>query len=50
MAKINLLPWRAAVRKQREREFYIMLGGAAVASACRHSVGVLDEPAHRQPG
>jgi type IV pilus assembly protein PilN len=31
MAKINLLPWRAQVRKQREREFYIMLGGAAVA-------------------
>ena len=28
MAKINLLPWRAQVRKQREREFYIMLGGA----------------------
>jgi len=33
MAKINLLPWRAAVRKQREREFYIMLGGAAAAAA-----------------
>ena len=33
MAKINLLPWRAAVRKQREREFYIMLGSAAVAAA-----------------
>ena len=32
MAKINLLPWRAQVRKQREREFYIMLGGAAVAA------------------
>ena len=31
MAKINLLPWRAQVRKQREREFYIMLGGAFVA-------------------
>jgi len=33
MAKINLLPWRAQVRKQREREFYIMLGGAFVAAA-----------------
>jgi type IV pilus assembly protein PilN len=32
MAKINLLPWRAQVRKQREREFYIMLGGALVAA------------------
>jgi len=31
MAKINLLPWRAAVRKQREREFYIMLGGSLIA-------------------
>jgi len=31
MAKINLLPWRAAVRKQREREFYIMLGGSFAA-------------------
>lgn len=31
MAKINLLPWRAQVRKQREREFYIMLGAAFVA-------------------
>lgn len=31
MAKINLLPWRAQVRKQREREFYIMLGGAFAA-------------------
>jgi type IV pilus assembly protein PilN len=31
MAKINLLPWRAEVRKQREREFYFMLGGAFVA-------------------
>ena len=31
MARINLLPWRAERRKQREREFYIMLGGAFVA-------------------
>ncbi|MEO8803408.1 MAG: PilN domain-containing protein [Rudaea sp.] len=31
MAKINLLPWRAERRKQREREFYMMLVGAAVA-------------------
>jgi len=32
MAKINLLPWRAQVRKQREREFYVMLGGAFAAA------------------
>ncbi|MGA9421282.1 MAG: PilN domain-containing protein, partial [Rhodanobacteraceae bacterium] len=30
MAKINLLPWRAERRKQREREFYGLLGAAAV--------------------
>jgi type IV pilus assembly protein PilN len=30
-AKINLLPWRAERRKQREREFYMMLGAAALA-------------------
>ncbi len=33
MAKINLLPWRAARRKQREREFYMMLGASLVAGA-----------------
>ncbi len=32
MAKINLLPWRTELRRQREREFYIMLGAAAVAA------------------
>lgn len=30
MAKINLLPWRAERRKQREREFQTMLGGALI--------------------
>jgi len=29
MAKINLLPWRAERRKQRQQEFYTMLGVAA---------------------
>ena len=32
MAKINLLPWRAERRRVREREFYMMLGAAAVAA------------------
>ena len=32
MATINLLPWRAERRRQRERDFYIMLAGAAVAA------------------
>lgn len=32
MAKINLLPWRAERRKLRQREFYMMLGAAAVAA------------------
>lgn len=31
MAKINLLPWRAERRKQRQREFGVMLGLAALA-------------------
>ena len=30
MAKINLLPWRAERRKQRQRDFYGMLGFAAI--------------------
>ncbi|WP_435102950.1 PilN domain-containing protein [Arhodomonas sp. AD133] len=31
--KINLLPWREAARKRREREFYVMLGIAAAIGA-----------------
>ncbi|KAF1722946.1 PilN domain-containing protein [Pseudoxanthomonas wuyuanensis] len=30
MARINLLPWRAERREQRQREFYAMLGAAAI--------------------
>jgi len=41
MAKINLLPWRAAVRKQREREFYIMLVSAAVAAVLAVILGAV---------
>jgi len=32
MAKINLLPWRTERRKQREREFYMMLAMTALAA------------------
>lgn len=32
MATINLLPWRVERRRQRERDFYAMLGAAAVAA------------------
>jgi len=32
MARINLLPWRAERRKQREREFYMQLGVAFAAA------------------
>jgi len=32
MAHINLLPWRAERRKQREREFYMMLVATAVGA------------------
>lgn len=31
MARINLLPWRAELRKQRQKEFNAMLGAAAAA-------------------
>jgi type IV pilus assembly protein PilN len=30
MARINLLPWREIQRKQRQREFGVMLGGAVL--------------------
>lgn len=30
MAKINLLPWRAERRKQRQKQFYTLLGGVAI--------------------
>jgi type IV pilus assembly protein PilN len=33
MARINLLPWRTERRKQREREFYMMLIASAVGAA-----------------
>ena len=32
MAHINLLPWRAARRKQRQREFFMQLGAAFAAA------------------
>ncbi|HHW4680480.1 MAG TPA: PilN domain-containing protein, partial [Xylella taiwanensis] len=31
MARINLLPWRVERRKQRERDFYVMLGFSTLA-------------------
>jgi type IV pilus assembly protein PilN len=30
MARINLLPWRAELRKQRQREFFSIAGGSAM--------------------
>lgn len=33
MTHINLLPWREARRKEREREFTVMAGGATVLAA-----------------
>ncbi len=53
MAKINLLPWRADRRKQREREFQTMLGGAlimgllAVGVAIFHWDGLKDDQNNR---
>ena len=33
MAKINLLPWREALRKEKQQEFFAILGmGAALAA------------------
>lgn len=32
MARINLLPWREERRKQRQQEFYVLLGVSAVAA------------------
>lgn len=32
MAKINLLPWRAERRQQRQKQFYSMLGVVAIAA------------------
>ena len=40
MARINLLPWRAERRKQRQREFYGMLGAAAVAGVVALGLGI----------
>jgi type IV pilus assembly protein PilN len=34
MAHVNLLPWRAERRKQREREFFMQLGAAFLAAVC----------------
>lgn len=33
MANINLLPWRAELRKQRQREFSVVIGLVALAAA-----------------
>ena len=33
MAKINLLPWREELRKQKQQEFAFMSGGAAIIAA-----------------
>lgn len=33
MSKINLLPWRTERRKQRQQEFYVMLGLSALVAA-----------------
>jgi type IV pilus assembly protein PilN len=48
MTRINLLPWRELLRKEREREFYSIAGGAAVLMMLVmvyihfHMAGVID--------
>lgn len=39
MVKINLLPWREERRKQRQRDFYVMQGAAAVAGVLLSALG-----------
>ncbi|MEJ2761462.1 MAG: PilN domain-containing protein [Gammaproteobacteria bacterium] len=34
MAKINLLPWREELRKEKQQEFFAMLGVVALAAVC----------------
>ena len=34
MAKINLLPWREALRKERQQQFYSTLGAFVVITLC----------------
>ena len=41
MANINLLPWRAERRKQREREFYMMLAMAAAGAVAAFLLAML---------
>lgn len=40
MARINLLPWREERRKQRQQEFYVLLGASAVAAILAVFVGL----------
>jgi type IV pilus assembly protein PilN len=48
MTRINLLPWRELLRKEREREFYSIAGGAAffmvlvIVYIHFHMVGVIE--------
>jgi type IV pilus assembly protein PilN len=48
MTRINLLPWRELLRKEREREFYTIAGGAAFIMGLViiyihfHMVGVIE--------
>jgi type IV pilus assembly protein PilN len=53
MAKINLLPWREELRKQKQREFIISASGGAVVAALIvllahfHIDGLIDNQNHR---
>ena len=40
MARINLLPWREERRKQRQQEFYVLLGASAVAAILAVFIGL----------
>jgi len=52
MARINLLPWRADRRKQKQREFYGMLGFSAIAAVLAIGLGIfwMDQRIDNQNG
>ncbi len=50
MTRINLLDWRAAKREQRQKQFFAMLGGGALAAAavCFIVIGVFNSQLEAQ--
>ena len=49
MAKINLLPWRQELKKQRQQEFIVINAAVALSAAAIIIVRVFDELARNMP-